>query len=321
MRPGRDCPTDYGLGARAFLAQPELQADLVYVVGGLYGNPVALDAIEAMFEAEPTHAKRIVFNGDFHWFDRDPEQFAAIEARTAAHHRLRGNVETEIARGTDLAGCGCAYPDQVDDDTVERSNRILHALAATARRCASATQLASLPMVARVRVGRCGVAITHGDDRSLAGWRLARDRVAHSWHDGLADSMREIGADLIASSHTCEPLVSVFEQPGKRIAAVNNGAAGMANLAGSSAGLFVRIALGSVRLPAQARVPYRIGLAGADVSLIEVPIDLPAWLTLFDRQWPSGSDAALSYRHRIVAGTSLSAEQLRIDALQRRIAA
>lgn len=313
MRPGRDCPADYGLGPRAFRDQPELAAEVVYVVGGLYGNPVALDAIESLFEGERTQAKRIVFNGDFHWFDRDRAQFAAIESRTRAHHRLRGNVETELARGDDAAGCGCAYPEQVDEATVERSNRILAALKEAARASGCAAALGALPMVARVRVGDCGVAITHGDDLSLAGWRLSRERVARSWRDGLADSLRAIGAQLVASSHTCEPLVSVYEQGCEVLAAVNNGAAGMANFAGSASGLITRIALGSAPLPARARSVHRIAVAGADVRAIEVPIDLGAWLEVFDRQWPPGSDAALSYRRRVAGGTRLKRERLRVD--------
>ena len=51
----------------------------------------------------------IVFNGDFHWFDTEPAWFAEIERGVARHHVLRGNVETEIARASDIgAGCGCA---------------------------------------------------------------------------------------------------------------------------------------------------------------------------------------------------------------------
>ena len=59
-------------------------------------------------------AAEIVFNGDFHWFDAEPDWFAAVERGVSGKRALRGNVETEIARSADVgAGCGCAYPESV----------------------------------------------------------------------------------------------------------------------------------------------------------------------------------------------------------------
>ena len=69
--PGRSCPLAYRYSAAVFDRTPDLQADTLYVVGGLYGNLNALERIEALFAAE-TGNKRMVFNGDFHWFDTDP---------------------------------------------------------------------------------------------------------------------------------------------------------------------------------------------------------------------------------------------------------
>jgi hypothetical protein len=61
-----------------------------------------------LFERERGR-KRLVFNGDFHWFDADPEVFARVQATVLAHEALRGNVETELARLGDIdAGCVCA---------------------------------------------------------------------------------------------------------------------------------------------------------------------------------------------------------------------
>jgi hypothetical protein len=307
--PGRFCPADYRLGPQAFGAAEQFDAELLYVVGGLYGNTVALDALLALFDAEPTARKRIVFNGDFHWFDRDPAEFARIEAVTSAHQRLRGNVETEIARAGDEAGCGCAYPDDVDDATVQRSNRILGELKRTAARSGFAAALARLPMVARARVAQCRVAITHGDERSLAGWRLAHDRIDAAWDDGLAQAMATMRADLIASSHTCAPVAASFEGASGTLAAINNGAAGMANFAGTHHGLFTRIASPEVGLPRGARALYRARIAGAEVAAVALDFDLARWLERFERQWREGSDAHLSYHRRIVGSTTLSVEQ------------
>src|SRR6185312_15099106 len=105
-RSGRFCPADYYYSPAVFARAPEIVAETLYVVGGLYGNESALDAIEALASAE-AHEPRIVFNGDFHWFDAVPDWFAAIERRVLSHAALRGNVETELARAHDVgAGCG-----------------------------------------------------------------------------------------------------------------------------------------------------------------------------------------------------------------------
>ena len=55
-----------------------------------------------------------------------------------AHHAIRGNVEAELASDED-AGCGCAHPDYVGDDVVDRSNQIMTRLRATAGRPLSAS--------------------------------------------------------------------------------------------------------------------------------------------------------------------------------------
>ncbi len=129
--PGRSCPLhhryrpeDFAIDAPAHLRS----LDVLYAVGGLYGNPLALDRVLALFDREPGR-KRLVFNGDFHWFDADRQVFAQVQRGVLAHEALRGNAETELAApdadaGAD-AGCGCAWPDWVGDGVVARSNRIL----------------------------------------------------------------------------------------------------------------------------------------------------------------------------------------------------
>ena len=287
-----------------------MHADCLYVAGGLYGNTVALDALLALWAGESSPRTRLVFNGDFHWFDIDPAQFARIERLTAPHLRLRGNVETELARAPasgsdDDAGCGCAYPDDVDGGIVERSNRILSRLRLTARGAGSTAALGGLPMVARAQVGGIGVAITHGDEQSLAGWRLANDQLAAAWRSGLVDTLRATDARVIASSHTCLAVADTFRDARGWLAAINNGAAGLGNFCGSTAGLVTRIALDSLALPAGARELYRFQADGLRISALAIDFDLPAWLALFDAQWRPGSDAELSYRQRVLQGTTL----------------
>ena len=174
--PGRTCPLAYRYQPEA-LAQPaQLEADTLYVVGGLYGNPAALQAVLERAGREPGAPPAIVFNGDFHWLDVDPEDFRTIGEAVLAHHATKGNVEAELAfdGSAQDAGCGCAYPDYVGDDVVERSNQIIGRLRATAARFPELVgRLGTLPRYLTASVGGQRVGILHGDPESLAGWRLA----------------------------------------------------------------------------------------------------------------------------------------------------
>ena len=103
--PGRACPVSYRYGARALRAQPSIEAETLYVAGGLYGNPFALEALLAVVAGDP--GAKLVFNGDFNWFDVDAEDFRRVNETVLAHHATRGNVETELAQPAKDAGCGC----------------------------------------------------------------------------------------------------------------------------------------------------------------------------------------------------------------------
>jgi hypothetical protein len=122
---GRSCPLAYRYQPEALARPAPLEADTLYVVGGLYGNPAALAAILERAAEEPAGPATIVFNGDAHWLDVDPEDFQAVSETVLGHHATRGNVEAELAsQGSEEdAGCGCAYPDYIGDEVVERSTR------------------------------------------------------------------------------------------------------------------------------------------------------------------------------------------------------
>src|SRR4051794_19464699 len=152
---GRLCPADYRYPPAAFARSPDFEAETIYGVGGLYGNTLALDAIERMTERE-TGRIDVVFNGDFHWFDIGLQEFESVQRRVLVHRASRGNVETELSRSDDQAraGCGCAYPDSVPDADVERSNTILHTLRQTAANLVTCRdELAALPMHVVCQVG------------------------------------------------------------------------------------------------------------------------------------------------------------------------
>lgn len=296
---GRACPMDYRYRPQDIAAAPTLPAlqglDALWVVGGLYGNREALDAVLADYRADPSPRKALVFNGDFHWFDAEPDWFADIQAEVDRHLATRGNVETELAReAIGAAGCGCAYPDDVGDDTVAYSNRIierLHAVVpADVRR-----RLAALPRFLRAEVGSVGVAIVHGDAHSLAGWGFSRDALQHEaarQDAGLA--CEAAGVRIFASSHTCMPVVSDL---GAGRWVINNGAAGLPNATGALHGLCTRIATTAPTGASQCHHDAPLHL-----SLQPVHYAVTQWWQRFERSWPPGSDAFNSYAGRIRCG-------------------
>lgn len=303
--PGRSCPPHYGYSPRVFARTPDFAADTLYVIGGLYGNPFALDEIDrlAALESEPP---RRVFNGDFHWFDAAPDLFAAVQRRVLAHTATRGNVETEIAGDDPAAGCGCAYPESVPDIDVARSNRILECLRETAAAVPGArAQLAALPMHALAQVGRLRVGIVHGDAWSLAGWRFAHDRLHNDAEQAPLQAAFELGAvDGYACSHSCAPALRVA---GERFV-INNGAAGMANFAGDTSGLLTRIATRPLPAALESARAYGLHERGVWIDALRIAFEPARWLECFDALWPAGSPAALSYRHRIVHGPPFTAD-------------
>jgi hypothetical protein len=301
--PGRTCPTSYRYSPRVFDRTPDLVADAIYVVGGLYGNLEALDAVVRLAAREAGNV-RIVFNGDFHWFDVDEGDFAAIERGVAPHPALRGNVETEIASEPSDAGCGCAYPADVSDTEVSRSNVILERLRETARRVPGARErLAGLPMQLVARVGEARIGIVHGDAVSLAGWGFAHERLDDPAHQRWIDStFRDARVDAFASTHTCLPAFRRFDHG----VIANNGAAGMPNFADTQFGLLTRI--GRNRFPGPERL-YGVVAKGAFVDAVRVDYDHHRWLERFASRWPRGSPAHDSYFNRISRGTRFKLAQ------------
>jgi predicted phosphodiesterase len=300
-QPGRSCPTSYRYGPRALRTGPSLEVDSLWIAGGLYGNAFALAALIEAYEHERA-AKALVFNGDFHWFDVDAADFGRINDVVLAFHATRGNVETELATPQDGAGCGCGYPEWVGEDTVQRSNRIIERLRATAERLPHTLgALRALPMHLIAQVGKSRVAIVHGDADSLAGWNFSQEALAAE--DGLRHARKAFaaaGVDVFASSHTCLPVLQSF---GDERVLINNGAAGMPNFRGERHGLATRIAL----TPAAESI-YGVRCGELFVDAVPVRYDHAAWEGRFIAQWPPGSDAYESYFRRIVDGPQYARE-------------
>ena len=289
---------------------PLADLEVLYVVGGLYGNTLALHEVLRLFEAE-TGRKQLVFNGDFHWFDVHPDTFDHIQREVLRHVALRGNVETELAQDTPAsdAGCGCAYPDWVDDGVVNRSNRILQRLWSAATP-AHRAQLAALPMWQTASVGTLRLGIVHGDAQSLAGWGFAQEHLADPAHrHTVRDWFDQAGVDAFASSHTCLPVFQSLRRGAAQPPAwvFNNGAAGMPNFRGDAAGLLTRIALTPAPAPLR-----RAGVVqqGVHIDALAIQVPVHAAQAQFLAQWPAGSDAHESYFGRISAGPDYHPHQV-----------
>jgi hypothetical protein len=310
---GRSCPLHYRYRAEVFQQAPPAHLknlDVLYVVGGLYGNDIALAQILRLFALEKGR-KQLVFNGDFHWFDADPHRFALVQQEVLAHTAIRGNVETELAdpEPQSGAGCGCAYPEWVGDAIVERSNRILQRLR-SAITSHQRQALADLPMWLTAEVGDSRIGIVHGDAQSLAGWSFAQEHLNDlQQRDQIRDWFRRADVDAFASSHTCLPVFQRLKLEGPRPNAwiFNNGAAGMPNFWADPAGLVTRIALSPCHNGSS-----RAGIVHQKlhVDALAIEVDSAAVREAFLAQWPAGTDAYASYFERIIYGPNYHRHQV-----------
>lgn len=313
--PGRSCPLRYRYGPLAIARAPTLECETLYVVGGLYGNPFALDAILRM-ASEEQGPVRLCFNGDFNWFNVDAQGFRAINESVLQHDFILGNVEAELPEPLDTPDCGCAYPENVGQGIVDRSNAIHTALKRTAQAHpdvlsrllthAQATPGAH-PFFARYQVGNIRVAVVHGDADSLAGWRFDPAECQSSGSSGelwRIQAFEQAQVDVFASSHTCSAGFHIQPlQPGTPKAGLisNNGAAGMPSVPGALSGLITRVSSS----PSPHGVHRYYGLKGGVVEQVQVDYEQEAWLKHFTALWPPGSAAHTSYYTRISQGLPL----------------
>jgi len=303
-RPGRSCPLSYDYTPASLARKPDLVADTLYVVGGLYGNRPALTRILELAAGEASRTA-VVFNGDFNWFNVDPEGFDSVNRAVFQHLALRGNVETELAGDDAAAGCGCGYPDWVSDTEVGHSNAIMERLRDTARAFPTLRErLGLLPMNLVARIGSAQVAIVHGDAESLAGWGFSQEALEDPAQIAKVSRWFEAArADIFASSHTCLPVA--YELPGGR-ALINNGAAGMPNFRATRQGVITRIS--ATRAPATDSL-YSVSAGGVCVEALPVHYDAARFEREFLASWPPGSAAHMSYYARITRGTDYEVGQ------------
>ena len=305
MIPGRSCPLHYRYAPSTFERAADIHAETIYVIGGLYGNLPALQAILQLAQTEAV-PPTLIFNGDFNWFNVDALSFEAVNRDVLKHIALRGNVETELAADADEAGCGCAYPDYVDDADVERSNRIMQALRRTATDFpALSNAVSTLPMTAVADVGGQRIGIVHGDAESLAGWRFAHDSLHEpqnvDWLRRICKAAKLAG---FASSHTCLPTFRRYAQGGEKCFVINNGAAGMPNFSCTQYGLVSRLSVHPAR---DGLAQYGDVIGGVHVDALPVHYDAEEFERAFLANWPQGSPAHHSYFHRLSQGPAYAA--------------
>jgi hypothetical protein len=291
------------------------------VVGGLYGNLTALRTILRRAERESGGPAAIVFNGDFHWLDVDPEDFRTIGETVLAHQAIKGNVEAELASEED-AGCACAYPDYIDDAVVDRSNQIMTRLRATAERFPDQVRrLGGLPRYLTATVGGQRVGILHGDPESLAGWRLALEamepgdplvRRQVGWRGQpttvaeLLDWFHRADVSVLACTHTGLPYAQDVPDGARRRLVVNNGSAGLGNFADTTYGVITRLS-SDPQPPADSLYGITLGTLRCDA--VSVQFDLDQWKARFLAQWPPASPGHDHYLGRITRGTQLRLHQ------------
>jgi hypothetical protein len=315
--PGRTCPLHYRYSPTLLREVPTEHATTVYGVGGLYGNPEALAAVLDLKHEEERLGPPVtlVFNGDFNWFNVDARSFRTVNETVLKHAATLGNVEAEL-QGESAAGCGCAYPEWVDDGTVERSNQIMARLRETAARFPDlVARLALLPKVRAFEIGGLRVGVVHGDPESLAGWGLAREALAPELdrpapHSATTESVltrwfTKANVRVYLSSHTCLPVMRGLTVRGRPCLVANNGAAGMPNFRGSRWGLVTRV---STFATASGRAIYGIRVGSLHVDALPLHYNHSKWIERFVANWPEGSPAHRGYLDRIDTGTELAPE-------------
>lgn len=315
------CPLAYRYGAAALRSVEPDHAHTVYVVGGLYGNPEALDTIEALQAREQAAGVpvQLVFNGDYNWFNTDAATFVRVNETALRSLSIRGNVEAELAADDD-AGCGCDYPAYFNDAYVQRSNAIMAQLRQRARQHPALTQaLQQLPFYRVVQIGRMRIGVVHGDANSLAGWDFAAERLSPIGKCCSGDSataeltplsrieqaFRAAHVQAFASSHTCLAHARDYAVDGRNCLIINNGAAGLPNFSGMQYGLITRISC-DTRIPDNSL--YGIEVDGVRFDAIPVHYNAARWEDRFIANWPAGSPAFEAYWERIRHGPDFALE-------------
>jgi len=301
MTKGRNCSLDYMLNKDWVKNTLRIDKDVLYVVGGLYGNNFALELINSKAEKENA---QIIFNGDMHWFDINKDDFLTVENNSIKGIMLLGNVEYELINSKDNLGCGCNYPEDVSEGIVERSNTIHQMMKDNLGNDDILEEIQLRDKTLSVEFLNKKIAITHGDEKSMSGWQCSHSSLQKKERqDELNTWLDDNKVDILATTHTCLPALYNND---KHIV-VNNGAAGMANVKDSTYGLITRIA----KTPSEdAIVSEKID--NIYVELVKIDFSIEKFLEWFESVWDDNSPASISYKKRIIHGTSLEISNIKV---------
>lgn len=296
MIKGRNCSLNYLLAKDWQKNIKDIDEDVIYIIGGLYGNIEALKAIKKLSLVE-SKKPLLIFNGDIHWFDVLEKDFLEIEKIIEKDIKLLGNVEYELFSNNSNLGCGCNYPTTVSDDVVERSNIIHSIMKKNIKNYNILENIKKREKTIVINYKNKKIAITHGDEKNLAGWDCSRENLTnYDRRKELSNWFEKNNIDILATTHTCLPIVSKFNKS----ILINNGSSGMANIKNETYGLITRIASNS-----HSDSVFSVKIDDIFVELVKINFDLASFLEWFDNIWDSSSPASMSYRNRIINGTEL----------------
>lgn len=298
---GRNCSIDYILNKNWASNINEHNNSTIYIVGGLYGNFEALKTIKD-FASNEDEYPLIIFNGDIHWFDIYEDDFLKVENLIKNDIKLLGNVEYELINPNNNLGCGCNYPEDVDDEVVERSNDIHSTMKDNLKNSSILNDIRTREKTYVLEYLGKKIAITHGDEKSLSGWDCSIDSLKDKNREqNLNLWLEENKVDFLVTTHTCLPVVKKLNK--KYV--LNNGSSGMANIKGTTYGIFIRI---SNKPCSQAIISIKED--NIYLELVKVDFNVESFINWFDNIWNSKSPASISYRNRILNGTNLEKEEI-----------
>ena len=138
----------------------------------------------------------------------------------------------------------------------------------------------------------------------MSGWQCSHSSLQKKERqDELNTWLDDNKVDILATTHTCLP---VLYNNDKHIV-VNNGAAGMANVKDFTYGLITRIA----KTPSEdAIVSEKID--NIYVELVKIDFSIEKFLEWFESVWDDNSPASISYKKRIIHGTSLEISNIKV---------
>ena len=283
---GRVGAEDYAIAPEEWDKPPIAKFDVLYSVGGVYGNIEAMKKVREMVESESGDVC-VVYNGDYHWFDGNADNFLKVEQLLEGFIPMNGNVELELARQQDCGvGCGCSYPTTMSDAFVGRSNAIFGRMKEAIKNLPEVGALGSRSAWGVVEVGETRVGITHGDETSVSGWGCSVENLQDPERRARLDSFfSERDIDVLSTTRTCAAAALVLPHG----VVINSGSAGLPEYRNKLFGLVNRVA----KTPYPDAV-YRARIKDVFVEAAPVRYDQDAFITWFDSVWEQDSPAAQS---------------------------